>query len=112
MNTSNAIAALAALAQDSRLAIFRLLVGVGPSGLAATKIADELRVPASSMSFHLKELSHAGLITPRQVGRFIIYTANFDTMNALLDFLTESCCDGKPCSLNVQPACLPTTATA
>ena len=112
MNTTDAIAALAALAQDSRLAIFRLLVRVGPSGLAATKIAEQLGVPASSMSFHLKELSHAGLITPRQEGRFIIYTANFNTMNALLSFLTESCCDGKPCSLNAPPACLPDTAAA
>lgn len=105
MDTANALAALAALAQESRLAIFRLLVAAGPSGMAATKIADELRVPASSTSFHLKELTHAGLITPRQDKRFIIYAANFDTMNLLLAFLTENCCGGAPCPSG-SPACV------
>lgn len=100
METAKAISALAALAQESRLAIFRLLVSLGPEGLSATKIGEALGVPGSSMSFHLKELTHAGLITPRQEGRFIIYAANFNTMNALLAFLTENCCDGKPCAAN------------
>jgi ArsR family transcriptional regulator len=98
MDTKNAITALAALAQDMRLAVFRLLVTVGPEGLAASKIAESLSVPPSSLSFHLKELTHAGLIVPRQAGRFVIYAVNFDTMNALLGFLTESCCSGNPCS--------------
>jgi ArsR family transcriptional regulator len=98
METPNALAALAALAQESRLAVFRLLVKTGPAGLAATRIAEELAIPASSLSFHLKELAHAGLLTSRQDGRFIIYAANFETMNALLDFLTENCCGGNPCS--------------
>jgi ArsR family transcriptional regulator len=98
MDTRNAITALAALAQDMRLAVFRLLVTVGPEGLAASKIAESLGVPPSSLSFHLKELTHAGLIVPRQAGRFVIYAVNFDTMNALLGFMTENCCGGNPCS--------------
>jgi DNA-binding transcriptional ArsR family regulator len=98
METKSAITALAALAQESRLATFRLLVQAGPGGLAATKIAEALGVPPSSMSFHLKELTHAKLIAPRQEGRFLIYAVQFDTMNALLSFLSENCCGGNPCS--------------
>lgn len=97
METRKAITALAALAQDSRLAVFRLLVKTGPAGMAATKIAEELGLPASSLSFHLKELTHAGLITPRPEGRFVIYSADFAAMNGLVAFLTESCCGGNPC---------------
>lgn len=97
METRIAITALAALAQESRLAVFRLLVQTGPAGLAATKIAEQLGIPASSLSFHLKELTHAGLITPRPDGRFVIYSADFATMNGLVAFLTESCCGGNPC---------------
>lgn len=67
-------------------------------GLAASKIAESLSVQPSSLSFHLKELTHAGLIVPRQAGRFVIYAVNFDTMNALLGFLSENCCSGNPCS--------------
>lgn len=109
MDTKSAITALAALAQESRLATFRLLVQAGPGGLAASKIAEALGTPASSLSFHLKELSHAGLITPRQEGRFIIYAAQFDTMNGLLSFLTENCCGGNPCNPVCEPACGATT---
>jgi len=98
MNTKNAIAALAALAQDSRLAVFRLLVQAGPEGLAASKIGEQLGIPPSSLSFHLKELTHANLVTPRPEGRFIIYAANFPTMNTLLAFMTDNCCGGNPCS--------------
>jgi DNA-binding transcriptional ArsR family regulator len=101
MDTKNAIAALGALAQESRLATYRLLVQAGPAGLAASKIAETLGIPASSLSFHLKELSHAGLVEPRQEGRFIIYAARFETMHALLGFLTDNCCGGTPCA----PAC-------
>jgi ArsR family transcriptional regulator len=97
METKSAIGALAALAQESRLAVFRLLVQTGPAGMAASKIAEQLGVPASSLSFHLKELSHAGLIDARQDGRFVIYSANFAAMNELLGFLTENCCGGNPC---------------
>lgn len=98
METKAAVSALAALAHDSRLAVFRLLVRAGPGGMAASKIAENLGTPSSSLSFHLKELSHAGLIVARQEGRFIIYSANFSSMNALVGFLTESCCGGIPCS--------------
>lgn len=105
MDTKPAIAALAALAQESRLATFRLLVQSGPAGMPATRIAETLGVPPSSLSFHLKELTHAGLVLPRQEGRFIIYSANFDTMNALLGFLTENCCGGNPCAPLAQDAC-------
>ncbi|MGB9107725.1 MAG: helix-turn-helix transcriptional regulator [Telluria sp.] len=101
MDNKQAVAALAALAQESRLAAFRLLVQAGPAGLAASKIAEALAVPPSSLSFHLKELTHAKLIVPRQEGRFVIYAAQFDAMNALVGFLTENCCGGVPCL----PAC-------
>lgn len=97
MQTQSALAALAALAQESRLAIFRLLVQAGPDGLAASKIAEHLGIAPSSLSFHLKELSHAQLVTARQDGRFIIYAAQMDSMNALIGFLTENCCGGAPC---------------
>ncbi|NVD97956.1 helix-turn-helix transcriptional regulator [Massilia sp. BJB1822] len=98
METKNALAALAALAQESRLAVFRLLVQAGPDGMAASKISEALDMPASSLSFHLKELTRADLISPCQDGRFVIYSAQFDTMNALLAFLSENCCGGIPCS--------------
>lgn len=102
MDDKQAISALSALAQGSRLAVFRLLVQRGPEGMAATKIGDELSIPPSSMSFHLKELAHAGLITSRSEGRFVIYSANFDTMNGLLGFLTENCCGGNVCMPGIQ----------
>lgn len=92
MDTRAALAVLAALAQEARLATFRLLVQAGPAGMAPSRIAASLGMPASSLSFHLKELSHAGLIRSRQAGRFLLYSARFDTMEALVGFLTESCC--------------------
>lgn len=98
MESRTAVAALAALAQPSRLAVFRLLVRAGPDGgMAASKIAEALALPPSSLSFHLKELAHAGLVTSGQRGRFLIYQARFDTMHALLAFLAENCCAGAPC---------------
>lgn len=112
MDTKPALAALAALAQESRLATFRLLVQAGPAGLPATRIAEALGTPPSSLSFHLKELSHANLVIPRQEGRFIIYAANFDTMNGLLGFLTENCCGGNPCSPAIGPACQPVASSS
>ena len=105
MEKKQVIVALAALAQESRLAIYRLLVETGPQGLAASKIAERLGMPASSLSFHLKELTHAELVRPQQEGRSIIYSANFDTMNALMGFLTENCCGGNPCSSVCSPIC-------
>ncbi len=74
--------------------------------MAASKIGERLDIPASSLSFHLKELAHAGLVTVRQEGRFMIYVANFDTMNALMGFLTDNCCGGNPCSPLHQPECM------
>ena len=97
METKSVVVALSALAQESRLAIFRLLVQAGPPGLPAGKIAEALAVPSSSLSFHLKELSYAGLASSRQEGRFVIYSANFTAMNELIAYLTENCCGGLPC---------------
>ncbi|ASU39440.1 transcriptional regulator [Herbaspirillum sp. meg3] len=98
MDTKETIAALAALAQESRLAVFRLLVQAGPEGMAASKIAEQISVTPSALSFHMKELSHAELVTSRHEGRFVIYSANFNTMNGLIGFLTENCCGGNVCS--------------
>ena len=97
MQTKSALAALSALAQESRLAIFRLLVQTGPDGLAASRIAEHLGIAPSSLSFHLKELAHAELVVARQEGRFIIYAAQIGSMNALIGFLTENCCGGAAC---------------
>lgn len=103
METKTAVLALSALAQDSRLAVFRLLVQAGAVGMPAGQIAEQTGMAPSSLSFHLKELAHAGLVSSRQEGRFVIYTANFQTMNALLGFLTENCCGGASCL----PVCSP-----
>lgn len=97
METKDVLSALAAIAQESRLAVFRLLVQVGPDGLAASKIAEHLDVAPSSLSFHLKELTHARLITSRTEGRFVIYSADVTVMNSLIGYLTENCCGGVPC---------------
>jgi ArsR family transcriptional regulator len=94
METKDALRALAALAQETRLAVFRLLVETGPEGLPVGKIGEGLGVPAATLSFHLKELAHAELVTMRQEGRFIYCVANFATMNGLLTYLTENCCGG------------------
>ena len=96
METSDAVSVLSALAQEARLEIFRLLVRSGPAGLAAGVIAEELGVPAATLSFHLKELKTAGVVNARREGRSIIYSPDFDAMNSLLGFLTESCCQGAP----------------
>ena len=95
METKNAVQILASLAQEARLEIFRLLVQAGPSGLAAGDIATKLDIPPSTLSFHLKELSSAGLVKSESSGRFIYYSAAFDVMNGLLDYLTENCCQGQ-----------------
>jgi DNA-binding transcriptional ArsR family regulator len=97
MKTEQAITSLAALAQESRLAIFRLLVEAGPTGLAVGEIGTELKVAPATLSFHLKELSHAGLVSSRQEGRFIFYSANYDRMNSLVAYLTENCCARDGC---------------
>ena len=92
MESINAVRALGALAQETRLGVFRLLVQQGPSGMAAGEVAEHLAIAPATLSFHLKELSHAGLVTSRQDGRFIFYAANFPAMNDLLAYLTENCC--------------------
>ena len=97
METTTAITALAALAQESRLTIFRLLVQAGSAGITVGEIKEKTGLPGSSLSFHLKELSHAGLIQGRQESRFIYYSADYAVMNALLDYLTENCCGGASC---------------
>lgn len=98
MDTHTTVVALAALAQESRLAIYRLLVQAGPEGMAAMKIGEELDIAPSSMSFHLKELAHAQLVVVKREGRSMIYSANFAAMNALVGFLTENCCGGNVCT--------------
>jgi len=100
MHTNDALAALAGLAQESRLAIFRLLIQAGQAGLPAGKVGEQLGISSSALSFHLKELVHADLVTSRQEGRFVIYTARFATMNALLGYLTDNCCAGEECGLD------------
>ncbi len=96
METKDAVTALDALAQETRLSIFRLLVQAGPEGVAAGGISDALEVPPATLSFHLKELVHAGMVTSRQQGRFIYYSADFERMAALMTFLTQNCCQGMP----------------
>ena len=98
MESNAAVESLAALAQDSRLQVYRLLVQAGPEGLAASELAGRLDIPANTLSFHLKTLSHADLVLARQEGRFIYYSANYAQMNALLGFLTENCCGGRSCA--------------
>ena len=96
MKNGDAVTALAALAQETRLAIFRLLVQAGPEGVPAGTIGETLVVPPPTLSFHLKELSHAGLVISRQEGRFIYYSADYGQMAALMTFLTQNCCQGMP----------------
>ncbi|MDP1651604.1 MAG: metalloregulator ArsR/SmtB family transcription factor [Rhodocyclaceae bacterium] len=99
MEMRMAVTALSALAQETRLAIFRLLVEAGQEGLGlcAGDIAGRLSVPAATLSFHLAQLANAGLVNARQQSRFIFYSADFEAMNGLVAFLTENCCGGKPC---------------
>lgn len=92
MKTAEAVKALSALAQESRLEVFRLLVRTGPDGIAAGELSDKLGLPPATMSFHLKELTNAGLISSRRESRSIIYSANYKQMQTLIDFLLENCC--------------------
>ena len=95
METNEILVALTAIAQSSRLAVFRFLVQAGEEGRPAGKIAEALDIPPSSLSFHLKELYSAGLILQRQDGRSLIYSANYPRMNAVISYLTENCCNGQ-----------------
>src|ERR1700744_1697800 len=104
MQKKNAVSALAALAQETRRDLYRLLVTTGPDGLAAGVIAERLGVLPASLTFHLKELQHAGLISQRRLGRQLIYSAEYGTMNGLLAYLTENCCGQ---GVSVAPVCDP-----
>jgi ArsR family transcriptional regulator len=108
-DTRRALAILGALAQETRLAVFRLLVEHSPDGLTAGAVAAQLSLAPATLSFHLKELAHADLVVARQEGRFIWYRANIDTMNDLVGYLTNNCCAS---SAVCDPACVPATGTA
>src|ERR1700722_16766903 len=92
MRAPQAVAALGALAHETRLAVFRLLVQRGPDGMPAGAIAQAVKLPPSSLTFHLQQLAHAGLITQRRLSRQLFYAADFSAMNAVLGYLTENCC--------------------
>src|ERR1700741_4385645 len=98
MKKTDAVAALAALAQDNRLDVFRLLVQAGVDGMPAGGVATAPELPPNTLTFHFDRLRMAGLVTVRREGRSMIYAAQFDKMNALLGFLTENCCGGAPCT--------------
>jgi ArsR family transcriptional regulator, arsenate/arsenite/antimonite-responsive transcriptional repressor len=104
MDQKRAISALSGLAQETRLALFRLLVTCGPEGLPAGVIAEKLGVMPSSLSFHLQQLVHAGLITQRRLSRQLIYSAEYGTMNELMAYLTENCCGRGACVPVCNPA--------
>ncbi len=95
------VEALSALAQETRLKVYRLLVEAGPEGMPAGGIGEELDLPPATLSFHLAHLARAGLARSRQEGRFVIYSADFHSMSALVGYLTENCCGGKPCAPSV-----------
>ena len=111
MKVKQALAALAALSQDTRLAAFRKLVRSGPEGVAAGGLARSLKVAAPTLSFHLKELERALLVRQRREGRAIVYSANYEAMRALLSFLMEDCCGGKPEICDIQICCEPPRAS-
>jgi DNA-binding transcriptional ArsR family regulator len=98
MEKADAVVALAALAQDNRLDVFRLLVQAGPEGKLAGAVAEALDLAPNTLTFHFDRLRTAGLVTARRDGRSIIYAARYETMNALISFLTENCCGGAPCA--------------
>lgn len=110
MEKMDAVAALAALAQENRLDVFRLLVGIGADGLPAGQIAERLGIAAPTLSFHLAQLRHAGLVQMRRAGRSLIYAANYDGMTGLMEYLTENCCNGDPAACRL-PVCEPQSAT-
>jgi DNA-binding transcriptional ArsR family regulator len=107
MEKTDAVAGLAALAQDNRLDVFRLLVQAGPEGMPAGGVADALGLAPNTLTFHFDRLRQAGLVTVRREGRSMIYAARFETMNELLGFLTENCCGGAPEKCKPAPVCTP-----
>ena len=109
MKAKQAVSALSAVAHDNRLAIYRMLVQEGPQGLPAGDIAARLAMPPSSLTFHLQQMLHAGLVTQRRLGRQLIYAADYAAMNGLVAYLTENCCgEGLQCG----PTCKPASASA
>ena len=112
MEDTDVVRALAALAQQSRLQVFRALVVAGHAGLVPGAIAETLEVPAATLSFHLKELVHAGLVSCKRSGRNLIYRADFAQMQALLAYLTSHCCEGDTCGVALPLACHPEKETA
>ena len=111
MKSQHVIAGLSALAQESRLALFRLLVKRGPEGYTPTQLAEKVEVPPPTLSFHLKELQRAGLVEVRREGRFLFYSPDFAHMSELLEFLTENCCGlADNCGLTCNPAMSAATA--
>ena len=105
MNETDVVRSLAALAQDVRLRVFRALVVAGPDGLTPGDLSTQLSVPPNALSFHLKELSHAGLVSQERQGRNLVYRALFERMNALLAYLTQNCCQGQTCDASAAPQC-------
>lgn len=110
MESTQAVKALGALAQESRLAIFRLLVQAGPAGMVAGHLSGQVGLSPSALSFHMKELMYSGLATSRQEGRFVIYSAQLEAMNDLLGYLTQNCCGGAPCPPVGTMTCQTTTS--
>lgn len=107
MNAKQAVTALGAIAHDHRLAVYRLLVEKGPNGLPAGEIAERLDMPPSSLTFHLQQMLHAGLVTQRRLGRQLIYAADYTVMNGLIGYLTQNCCGNET---DCGPACNPAPA--
>ena len=105
MEEADVVRSLAALAQPLRLRTFRALVVAGQEGLTPTALAEHLGIAPNTLSFHLKELSHAGLVEAERQGRNLVYRASFERMNALLAYLTQNCCQGQPCDANAAPPC-------
>ena len=104
MERKDALSILGALAHETRLDAFRLLVRAGPAGLSAGVVGERLKIPRATLSFHLKELKNAGVVRCRRESRSLIYSPDFAAMNALLEFLTEHCCEGSPCAPSREPA--------
>ncbi|MFZ7338444.1 ArsR/SmtB family transcription factor [Comamonas jiangduensis] len=105
MQETNAIRSLSALAHEARLRIFRALVVAGPEGLTPSVLAEQLNIASNALSFHLKELLHADLVSQERQGRNLVYRASFDAMNALLGYLTENCCQGASCTTDTTTSC-------
>ncbi|HXQ53835.1 MAG TPA: metalloregulator ArsR/SmtB family transcription factor [Stellaceae bacterium] len=112
MDPKNVVTALGAIAHDHRLAIYRMLVERGPAGFPAGEIAQRLEMPPSSLTFHLQQMHHAGLVTQRRLGRQLIYAADFAAMNGLVSYLTENCCGRGADAAGCAPACNPAAAAA